>query len=266
MLDTLNWPVYLVHYLMARGYKNGDDWKELYAHCLEKDYHTLSVGKKLTALQVLCDDVLDTEELRAEVDMREASEVGMDIDTSTMLETCEPARVHPGDSDDCKDIEAALGVEKHQTENSLDNNQMETQVGTAVEDGNGDECRLCGMDGVLVCCDGCPSVYHSRCLGLSKMPNGSWFCPECKINETEPKVLRGTTLRGGNVFGVDPYQQVFVASFDHLLVYVSNFLSSYCLHFMLLCSRVLLLRPLFVSVFSLLSFSHCDYNYDCFSV
>lgn len=220
---------------MARGYENGDEWKKLRAHCLESDYYTLSVGKKLTALQILCDDVLDTEELRAEIDMREASEVGIDVDTSKMLDTCEPARVHPGDSktSDCKDIEAALGVEKYQAEHSLDNDHMESQVDRAAEDGNGDECRLCGMDGVLVCCDGCPSVYHSRCLGLSKMPNGSWFCPECKISENEPKILQGTTLRGGDLFGVDPYQEIFVASCGHLLVYASNILPSYYLHFIL---------------------------------
>lgn len=219
---------------MAMDYKNGDDWKELHAHCLERDYYTLSVDKKLITLQILCDDVLDTEELRAEMDMREASEVGMHIDTSTVSDTCETARVHPGDpkTSDCKDIEAAQRVEKHQTQNSLDSPRVESQVGGAVDDGNGDECRLCGMDGVLVCCDGCPLAYHSRCLGLNKMPNGAWYCPECKVNENDPKILRETTLRGGDVFGVGPSGQVFVASCDHLIVYVSNFMLSYCLHFM----------------------------------
>ncbi|XP_057781903.1 DDT domain-containing protein PTM-like isoform X2 [Salvia miltiorrhiza] len=232
LLDTLTWPIYLVHYLMVLGHKNGDDWKELYAHCLERDYYTLSVDKKLITLQILCDDVLDTEELRAEIDMREASEVGMEIDMSTVLGACEPARVIPGDSEtsNCKDIEAAQRAENHQTRNALDNPCMESQVGGAVEDGNGDECRLCGMDGVLVCCDGCPSAYHSRCLGLNKMlvSNGSWYCPECKVNENDPKILRGTTLRGGSVFGVDPYGQVFVASCDHLLVVKTSVNSGTC--------------------------------------
>lgn len=237
MLDTLTWPIYLVNYLMAMGYKKGDDWKKLYAHCLEKDYYTSSVGKKLIILQILCDDILDSEELRAEMDMREASEVGMGIDMSTVLDTCEPATVHPGDSktNECKDKEASQRLEKHQTENSLDNPCMESQVGRAVEDSNGDECRLCGMDGVLVCCDGCPSVYHSRCLGLNKMPSGSWYCPECKVNENDPKMLPGTALRGGDVFGVDPYRQVFVATCDHLLVYVSNFIAILLLIFHVPC-------------------------------
>ncbi|KAG6415150.1 hypothetical protein SASPL_122552 [Salvia splendens] len=222
LLDTLTWPIYLVNYLIAMGHKNGDDWKELYAHCLERDYYTLSAGKKLITLQILCDDVLDTEELRAEMDMREVSEIGKEIDTSTVLGACEPARILSGDSktSNCMDIEAAQRVENHQTKKSHDNLHTESLVGGAVEDGNGDECRLCGMDGVLVCCDGCPMAYHSRCLGLNKMPvsNVSWYCPECKVSEKDPKILRRTTLRGGEVFGVDPTGLVFVASCDHLLV------------------------------------------------
>ncbi|KAH6774734.1 hypothetical protein C2S51_013138 [Perilla frutescens var. frutescens] len=224
LLDTLTWPIYLAHYLMAIGYKNGDDWKELFAHCLERDYYTLSAGKKLIILQILCDGVLDTEELRAEMDMREESEVGIDIDTTTELGSCETARVHPRYSKTSggKDIDATQRDENHHC--------MESQVGRAIEDDNGDECRLCGMDGVLVCCDGCPSAYHSRCLGLNKVlvSNGSWYCPECKVNASDPKILRGTTLRGGDVFGVDPYKQVFVASCDHLLVVKTSITSESC--------------------------------------
>ena len=102
---------------------------------------------------------------------------------------------------------------------------------SADDDANGDECRICGMDGLLLCCDGCPLSYHSRCVGLNKMhmPEGSWYCPECKIKATETKILQGTTLRGGYNFGVDPYGQVFVATCDHLLVYVSNFDLKFCL-------------------------------------
>ncbi|KAI3461337.1 hypothetical protein Pfo_018000 [Paulownia fortunei] len=242
LLDTFTWPIYLVHYLMVMGYKNGHDWKGFYTHSLERDYYTLSSGKKLLVLQILCEDVLDSEELRTEMDMREESEVGIEIDTSTMVATtCEPRRVHPGypKTSACKDREAIHSVAEHrEIKSSLESHYVESQVGgpvgnSIVEDGNGDECRLCGMDGYLVCCDGCPSSYHSRCLGLSKtfMPDGSWYCPECKINSTEPKILRGTTLRGGDIFGVDPYEQVFVASCDHLLVLKGSINSDNCLRY-----------------------------------
>ncbi len=40
-------------------------------------------------------------------------------------------------------------------------------------------CRLCGHDGELLCCDGCPGAYHLPCLGLSAVPEGMWKCPMC---------------------------------------------------------------------------------------
>lgn len=204
MFDTFTWPIYLAHYLKIKVNNNEDDWQKFYTHCLERDYYTLSVGKKLTVLQILCDEALSTEELRKEMEMRVESEDGFSVDTSSE----NPAS---------KDVEAEGLVES----------QAVREVGSSIhEDENGDECRVCGMDGLLVCCDGCPSAYHSRCLGMSKMfmPDDSWYCPECKINASEPKNIRGTMLRGGHTFGMDPYGQVFVASCDHLLVYVTTLL------------------------------------------
>ncbi|KAK4441253.1 DDT domain-containing protein PTM [Sesamum alatum] len=240
LLDTLTWPIYLVHYVMVMGYKNGD-WKGFYTHSLERDYYTLSAGKKLTILQILCEDVLDSEELRTEMDMREESEVGIDIESKMVATKSEPEGVHPrySKASASTDIEAAQSVAEHcEIKSSCSGHFLESQAGGSVgnsidEDANGDECRLCGMDGFLVCCDGCPSSYHSRCLGLNRMlmPDGSWYCPECKINATEPKILQGTALRGGENFGVDPYEQVFVASCDHLLVLRASINSGNCLRY-----------------------------------
>lgn len=39
--------------------------------------------------------------------------------------------------------------------------EEDSEVG--VDDGNGDECYLCKMDGNLICCDSCPAAFHSRC-------------------------------------------------------------------------------------------------------
>ncbi|KAL0417640.1 UNVERIFIED_CONTAM: DDT domain-containing protein PTM [Sesamum radiatum] len=116
LLDTLTWPVYLVHYLMVMGYTNGLEWKGFYAHSLERDYYTLSAGRKLLILQILCDDVLDSEELRAEMDMREESEVGIDIDSSTMISpTGGSRRVHPRYSRtaSAKDKESVGSIAEH---------------------------------------------------------------------------------------------------------------------------------------------------------
>ena len=49
---------------------------------------------------------------------------------------------------------------------------------------NEDECKICGVEGQLLCCDGCPGSFHRTCIGIAtnaKLPEGKWLCPECKI-------------------------------------------------------------------------------------
>ncbi|MCD9641191.1 hypothetical protein HAX54_027260 [Datura stramonium] len=61
-----------------------------------KEYYLLSAGRKIMVLQILCDNVLDSEELRAEIDMREESEIGMESDISTgVASVTAPRIVHP---------------------------------------------------------------------------------------------------------------------------------------------------------------------------
>ncbi|KAA8550242.1 hypothetical protein F0562_001926 [Nyssa sinensis] len=230
LLDTLTWPVYLVQYLMVMGYTKGTEWKGYYIDVLERDYYALSAGRKLIILQILCDDVLESAELRAEIDMREESEVGVDSDVVT---TCAPKsgprRVHPrySKTSACKDQEAMEIIEESdEMKSSCNSSSLGYKCNEPVadagvdQDGNGDECWLCGMDGTLLCCDGCPSAYHSRCIGVSKMfiPEGAWYCPECTISKIGPTIAKGTSLRGAEVFGVDLYGQVFLGTCNHLLV------------------------------------------------
>lgn len=230
LLDTMTWAVYLVHYLTGMGYTNEHGWKDFYPHTLEKEYYSLSAGRKLIVLQILCDSVLDSEELRAEIDMREESEVGIDSDGGTVFAPVSgPRRVHPrySKTSACKDQEA-IKLSKENSETNISSNTIslgskvsgQDSIRDVDQDGNGDECRLCGMDGTLLCCDGCPSSYHGRCIGVCKMyiPEGAWYCPECTVNELEPKITRGTTLKGSEVFGVDSYGQVFMGTCSHLLV------------------------------------------------
>jgi hypothetical protein len=42
-------------------------------------------------------------------------------------------------------------------------------------------CWLCHKEGMLVCCELCPRVYHTRCLGLSAELPQDWVCPECEV-------------------------------------------------------------------------------------
>lgn len=53
-------------------------------------------------------------------------------------------------------------------------------------DGNQFYCEVCGEFGDVVCCDGCPKVYHQECIPLSHSDRKlitndeePWFCPSC---------------------------------------------------------------------------------------
>jgi hypothetical protein len=41
-------------------------------------------------------------------------------------------------------------------------------------------CIICGLSGDLFCCEKCPNVFHTKCLGLDSVPAGEWVCEECK--------------------------------------------------------------------------------------
>ncbi|KAE8680535.1 adaptin family protein [Hibiscus syriacus] len=230
LLDTLTWPAYVVQYFVIMGYAGGPEWKGFYEYVAEREYYSLPVSRKLMILQILCDDVLDYAELRAEIDMREATEVGVDPD-AVVIDPLEkgPTRIHPiyYKTSACKGREL-MGItsEGYEVKSSsrtsslgLRNTGGTVGVDTDV-DGNSDECRLCGMDGTLLCCDGCPSAYHSRCIGVMKIhiPDGPWYCPECVIDKMGPEITVNTSLRGAELFGVDSYGQVFLGTCNHLLV------------------------------------------------
>ena len=42
-----------------------------------------------------------------------------------------------------------------------------------------DLCLNCGEPGELLCCDTCPSAFHTSCLNLSSIPEGAWHCDIC---------------------------------------------------------------------------------------
>ena len=55
-------------------------------------------------------------------------------------------------------------------------------LGVVGVDGNMDTCVLCGLDGLLICCESCPQAYHAQCLGGNapgEDADGDWFCPDC---------------------------------------------------------------------------------------
>ncbi|OIV99294.1 hypothetical protein TanjilG_17104 [Lupinus angustifolius] len=231
LLDTLTWPVFAIQYLIINGYTKGPEWDGFYDEVFTREYYLFPVSRKLMILQILCDDVLESEEIKAEMNMRKDSEVGVDYDAEDIPPVeIRPGRVHPryAKTSSCEDKEsmefASVSNAVNQTGNSISYFRDTESTEDGEDHRNGDECRLCGMDGILLCCDGCPSAYHSRCIGVMKMyiPEGAWYCPECKINMIEPTTVKGTSLRGGEILGKDLYGQLFVGTCNHLLVLNTN--------------------------------------------
>ncbi|KAF8098895.1 hypothetical protein N665_0256s0025 [Sinapis alba] len=231
LLDALTWPVYLVQYFSAMGHASGPQWSVFSEFVLEKEYYSLPVVMKLKILQILCDDVFDVVAVRAEIDTREESEVGYDPDgVNADLPENGPRRVHPrfAKTSACKEKEHSESVAVNHGISSINESKNLSSRCTdggpngvsSDLDGNSDECRLCGMDGTLLCCDGCPLAYHSRCIGVLKMyiPDGPWYCPECTINKMGPTIAHKTSLRGAVYFGVDPHGRLFLGTCNHLIV------------------------------------------------
>nr|XP_007132372.1 hypothetical protein PHAVU_011G089300g [Phaseolus vulgaris]ESW04366.1 hypothetical protein PHAVU_011G089300g [Phaseolus vulgaris] len=227
LLDPVTWPVFLLQYLVVSGHTNSHEWEAFYKEVSTVEYYVLPVSRKLMILQILCDDVLESEDILNEMNTRRESEVGMDYDGEDILPTefgvrrVEPRYTY---TSACEDKEATKFVSASNAVNQPGSFISYSRHTESTEDGdvdrNGDECRLCGMDGTLLCCDGCPSAYHSRCIGVLKnhIPEGPWYCPECKINMSEPTIAKGTTLRGAEIFGKDLYGQLFMGTCEHLLV------------------------------------------------
>ncbi|XP_039625171.1 histone-lysine N-methyltransferase NSD3 isoform X2 [Polypterus senegalus] len=56
--------------------------------------------------------------------------------------------------------------------------------------------KNCGKGGRLLCCESCPASFHPDCLNIS-MPDGVWFCNECKIGK-KPRYKQIVWVKLGN--------------------------------------------------------------------
>jgi len=89
-----------------------------------------------------------------------------------------------------------------------------TEVGTTTtttsiplgHDGNTFYCHKCGGVGDVVCCDGCPRVYHGDCVpeGPSRdtLDQDRWYCPSCyptKVGTGIPRTCFECNEKGENM-------------------------------------------------------------------
>ncbi|KAL6627034.1 hypothetical protein ACP70R_030760 [Stipagrostis hirtigluma subsp. patula] len=219
LLDALTWPAFLLEYLYVMSCTKNLGGRSFGRSLLAIEYYKLPVATKLRVLQILCDHVIDSEELKTELEDREGYNEEMEYEMDSGVFPGAESRAvltRASKASACKRIN---GLQNLETAPNVTN--PEAVVASASQDGNSDDCRICGMDGTLVCCDGCPWAYHSRCIGLNKafLPKEQWFCPECVVNKLGPassRIERGA--RGAQMFGIDMCGRLFLGSCNYLLV------------------------------------------------
>ncbi|KAJ8446872.1 hypothetical protein Cgig2_016182 [Carnegiea gigantea] len=187
LLDVITWPMFMIEYLLIHGsgLKPGSSLDQL--NLFDGEYYSQPAKVKLELLRRLCDDVIEVEATRSELSKRMVmSDCTVEVDRAINNDLYRKRRVSSGAHGD-------TGCSENMAEE--------------VADGNSDECCLCKMDGNLICCDGCPAAYHTKCVGIisSLLPEGEWYCPECMVGKfnlgTKPQKL----IRGADLLGIDPY-------------------------------------------------------------
>ena len=75
--------------------------------------------------------------------------------------------------------------------------EAEEEEAPAKDDHHMEFCRVCKDGGELLCCDQCPSAYHTFCLNppLKYVPEGEWVCPRCSVEPMKGKVQKILTWR-----------------------------------------------------------------------
>ncbi|XP_062082236.1 DDT domain-containing protein PTM isoform X2 [Humulus lupulus] len=199
-LDLITWPVFMVEYFVIHGsgLKPSFDLSSL--QLFKADYYQQPASIKVEMLRCLCDDLIEVETIRSELNRRSlAAEPDMVCERNFNFEGSKKRRV-------------ALGISSG---SCLDDKVIDDAV-----DWNYDECCLCKMDGNLICCDGCPAAYHSRCVGVANdhLPEGDWYCPECVIDRHSPWMKPRKSLRGAELLGIDPHGRLYFNSAGYLLV------------------------------------------------
>lgn len=185
LLDSITWPIFMVEYLLLKP-----EFELTHLKLFKNDYYKQPESLKLKVLHFICDDVVESEAITSELNRRTIGIEYSDFDQPTKL----------------------LSIKKHQFGQVVD--EKETS------DWNSDECCLCKMDGNLICCDGCPAAFHSKCVGIATnlLPPGDWFCPECVVDKKNFRIDVVKAIRGAELLGVDPHGRFYYSTCGYILV------------------------------------------------
>lgn len=79
----------------------------------------------------------------------------------------------------------------------IQDQEPEEEVPAGKDDHHMEFCRVCKDGGELLCCDSCPSAYHTFCLNppLKYVPEGEWVCPRCSVEPLKGKIQKILTWR-----------------------------------------------------------------------
>ncbi|RWW72629.1 hypothetical protein BHE74_00019554 [Ensete ventricosum] len=174
LLDFVTWPVYLAGYSLIHGSTMKSIVKLTHPNIMAAEYYMQPASVKLEMLRCLCDDVMEVDGMRSELNVR-LTDCELNVDAYNNV------------------YKNRIGLAITGLEASLVQEMPEETA-----DGNSDDCCLCGMDGSLICCDGCPAAFHSRCVGVAKdlLPEGDWYCPECLMDKRDRLTKLSKTSRG----------------------------------------------------------------------
>lgn len=202
LLDLVTWPIFLVEYLLLQSSAMKPGFDLCHLKLFENGYYRQPESVKVDILRCLCDDVIEVEAIKSELNRRtmlNEPSSNTDFDRNTKFESSKKRKA-------VMDASGSSCVTEEVVEEDAD--------------WNSDECCLCKMDGNLICCDGCPAAFHARCVGVatSLLPEGDWYCPECVIDRDNPWMKVGKSIRGAELLGIDPYGRLYYGSCGYLLV------------------------------------------------
>ncbi|KAJ0260851.1 PHD-finger and DNA binding domain-containing protein [Hirschfeldia incana] len=199
-LDVVNYPIFVVEYLLFSGSKDKPGVDLSRFKYLRNEYFRQPMDLKIEILSSLCDDMTDAEVVISELDKRSfAVESEMETVRKTNSEVRRRKRTMMELPDDL----------------SLNDEVIDLSF-----DRNSDYCCLCKIDGNLLCCDGCPAAYHSKCVGVASdlLPEGDWYCPECAFDRLLPGLKPEKQIRGAEFIDIDPHGRRYYSSCGYLLV------------------------------------------------